>query len=188
MSAWRLVDLCEHVEQTYGIRSSQWGLSCLLKRLNLSRQKTRPSHPKGDPAAQAAFKKELPARLGTIAAEHPETRLQLWCQDEARFGQKGRTTCVWYERGMRPPGVVDQCFESLYLFAACRPGTDETFALALPRVSADAMTIFLEHFAHQFEPGVHAVLVRDQAGWHDARAVHGPETITLLPLPQPHPS
>ncbi|WP_114189062.1 winged helix-turn-helix domain-containing protein [Microvirga aerophila] len=30
---------------------------CLLKRLNPPRQKTRPSHPKGDPAAQAAFKK-----------------------------------------------------------------------------------------------------------------------------------
>ena len=58
MSAWRLVDLCEHVERRSGVRSSLWGLSCLLDRLNLSRQKTRPSHPKGDPAAQAAFKKE----------------------------------------------------------------------------------------------------------------------------------
>jgi transposase len=57
VSAWRLADLCEHVEQTYGISYSQWGLSCLLRRLNLSRQKTRPSHPKGNPAAQAAFKK-----------------------------------------------------------------------------------------------------------------------------------
>ena len=57
VSAWRLIDLCEHVEQTYGVSYSEWGLSCLLKRLNLSRQKTRPSHPKGDPAAQAAFKK-----------------------------------------------------------------------------------------------------------------------------------
>jgi transposase len=57
VSAWRLVDLCEHVERAYGASYSQWGLSCLLKRLNLSRQKTRPSHPKGDPAAQAAFKK-----------------------------------------------------------------------------------------------------------------------------------
>ena len=55
--------------------------------------------------------------------------------------------------------------ESLYLFAACRPGTDETFALALPRVNADAMTIFLEHFSRQLEPGVHAVLVLDQAGY-----------------------
>jgi transposase len=57
VSAWRLVDLCEHVERAYGVRYSQWWLSCLLKRLNLSRQKTRPSHPKGNPAAQAAFKK-----------------------------------------------------------------------------------------------------------------------------------
>ncbi len=57
VSAWRVVDLCQHVERTYGVSYSQWGLSCLLKRLNLSRQKTRPSHPKGNPAAQAAFKK-----------------------------------------------------------------------------------------------------------------------------------
>jgi transposase len=62
VSAWRLVDLCEHVERTYGVSYSEWGLSCLLKRLNLSRQKTRPSHPKGDPAAQAAFKKGTPVK------------------------------------------------------------------------------------------------------------------------------
>lgn len=57
VSAWRLVDLCDHVEQRYGVRYSLWGMSCLLDRLNLSRQKTRPSHPKGDATAQAAFKK-----------------------------------------------------------------------------------------------------------------------------------
>jgi transposase len=57
VSAWRLIDLCDHVERRYGVRYSIWGLSCLLRRLNLSRQKTRPSHPRGDAAAQAAFKK-----------------------------------------------------------------------------------------------------------------------------------
>ncbi len=71
VSAWRLVDLCEHVAHRYGVPYSLWGLSCLLKRLNLSRQKTRPSHPKGDPAAQAAFKKGTPraaAGLGRRAS------------------------------------------------------------------------------------------------------------------------
>lgn len=62
VSAWRLVDLRDYVEQTYGVSYSQWGLSRLLKRLNLSRQKTRPSHPKGNPAAQAAFKKGAPVK------------------------------------------------------------------------------------------------------------------------------
>ena len=105
-----------------------------------------------------------------------------------RFGQKGRTIRAWYERGVRPPGVVDQRFESLYLFAACRPGTDETFALALPRVSADAMTIFLEHFAHQLGPGVHAVLVLNQP----AGTTRGPCTCRtaspLCPCRRRHPS
>jgi transposase len=72
----------------------------------------------------------------------------------------------------------------------CSPpaGTDETFALALPQVNAVAMTIFLEHFAQQLEPGVHAVIMLDQAGWHDVRALHVPETITLLPLPPASPA
>lgn len=32
-----------------------------------------------------------------------------------------------------------------------------------------------------------AVLVLDQAGWHDVRALHVPDTITLLPLPSASP-
>ena len=57
VSAWRLVDICAHAERACGVRYSEWGMSRLLKRLGLSRQKTRPRHPQGDPAARAAFKK-----------------------------------------------------------------------------------------------------------------------------------
>jgi hypothetical protein len=49
------------------------------------------------------------------------------------------------------------------------------------------MTIFLEQFARQLAPGVHAVLLLDQAGWNDARALHVPEILTLLPLPPASP-
>ena len=57
VSAWRLADIRDHAERAYGVRYSGWGISRLLKRLGLSRQKTRPRHPQGDPAARAAFKK-----------------------------------------------------------------------------------------------------------------------------------
>src|SRR5687768_5197935 len=57
VSAWRLVDICDHAERAYGVRYSEWGMSRLLKRLGLSHQKARPRHPKGSPAEQAAFKK-----------------------------------------------------------------------------------------------------------------------------------
>jgi putative transposase len=57
VSAWRLVDICAHAEAAYGVRYSAWGMSCLLKRLGLSHQKARPSHPQGSAAERAAFKK-----------------------------------------------------------------------------------------------------------------------------------
>jgi transposase len=57
VSAWRLVDICAHAEEAYGVRYSGWGMSRLLKRLGLSRQKARPRHPHGSAAERAAFKK-----------------------------------------------------------------------------------------------------------------------------------
>src|SRR5215213_7532730 len=57
VSAWRLVDVCARAEQAYGVRYSAWGMSRLLKRLGLSRQKTRPQHPEGSAAERAAFEK-----------------------------------------------------------------------------------------------------------------------------------
>jgi DDE superfamily endonuclease len=98
-------------------------------------------------------------------------------------GQKGRVCHRWYERGVRPPGLADKRFASLYLFAACRPGTDEAFALALPEATTASMGVFLERFAHELEPGVHAALVLDRAGWHLAHGLKVPDNITLVPLP-----
>jgi len=102
-------------------------------------------------------------------------------------GQKGRTTRIWYERGRRPRGIVDQRYTSLSLFAASRPGTDEAFALAFPRADAGTMGIFLHHFSDQLAPDVHAVLILDQAGWHDERALWVPRNVTRLPLPTASP-
>jgi len=89
---------------------------------------------------------------------------------------------------MRPSGIVDQRDTSLYLFAPSRPGTNDAFALALPRANAGTMGIFLDHFSRQLAPEAHAVLILDQAGWHDERALRVPENVTLLPLPSASPA
>jgi transposase len=57
VSAWRLVDIRAPAEQAYGVRYSEWGMSRLLKRLGLSRQKARPLHPQGSATGRAAFEK-----------------------------------------------------------------------------------------------------------------------------------
>jgi hypothetical protein len=47
------------------------------------------------------------ACLTEIAEAHPEAPLEIWSQDEARVGQKGRTGYVWWQRGHTPRGRRD---------------------------------------------------------------------------------
>ena len=57
ISAYTLEDLVAICEARFGKRMHPWSLGRLLKKLGLSRQKTRPIHPETDPVAAAAFKK-----------------------------------------------------------------------------------------------------------------------------------
>ncbi|WP_404852052.1 transposase [Colwellia sp. MB3u-4] len=47
--------------------------------------------------------------------------VDVWFQDEARFGQQNTTTRLWAKKGTRPRAVKQQQFEYAYLFGAvCR--------------------------------------------------------------------
>lgn len=57
LSAYTLEDLSHICEERFGKSMHPWSLGRLLKKLGLSRQKTRPIHPETDPIAAAVFKK-----------------------------------------------------------------------------------------------------------------------------------
>ena len=118
------------------------------------------------------------------AAQHPEAeRVELWFMDEARIGQKGRITHVWYQKGVRPRGVHQQGFASAYLFGAVCPERSEGVALVLPEVSTAAMDLFLAELARAVPAGTHAALVLDGAGWHVSEGLTVPPNLTLIHPP-----
>ena len=55
--AWTRADLCGWLEARFGKPFHPSSLSRVLRRLDLSRQKTRPVHPEADVAAQERFRK-----------------------------------------------------------------------------------------------------------------------------------
>lgn len=67
LSAFTREDLVRICEERFGKRLHATSMGRLLRSLGLSRQKSRPSHPQKDPAAQAAFKKS-PATSGKNSA------------------------------------------------------------------------------------------------------------------------
>ena len=54
---WTLPRLCAWIEGRFGKRLHPASLSRIVRGLDLSRQKTRPVHPRSNPRAQAAFAK-----------------------------------------------------------------------------------------------------------------------------------
>ena len=67
ISAFTRDDLVAICEDRFGKRLAATSIGRILRELGLSRQKTRPSHPQKDPAAQAAFKKS-PGAAATNSA------------------------------------------------------------------------------------------------------------------------
>jgi transposase len=57
LSAWTLGGLCREVERLWNVAYHEGHMSKIMRKLGLSRQKARPSHPKADPAAREAFAK-----------------------------------------------------------------------------------------------------------------------------------
>ena len=103
--------------------------------------------------------------------------------DEARFGQQGTLTRVWARKGTRPTAVKQTRYEWVYLYAAVEAATGHSVALQAPHVNTGTMNVFLTMLAAELAPLDHAVLIMDQAGWHKARKLVVPDTITILYLP-----
>ncbi len=109
--------------------------------------------------------------------------MEIWFQDEARIGQKGRVTRRWYQRGERSRTIKDHGYSSAYIFGAVCPERDTGVALVLPRASTDGMNQFLAELSSQVPPRTHALVLIDNAGWHVGDEVIVPANLTLVPLP-----
>ncbi len=57
LSVWTLGELCREIERRWAVSYHAAHTSKLMRKLGLSRQKARPSHPKADPAAREAWSK-----------------------------------------------------------------------------------------------------------------------------------
>ena len=121
------------------------------------------------------------ARLGA------GVKLEIWFQDEARIGQKNKITRRWARRGTRPSAPHDQRTKWAYIFGAICPQRGEAIGLVLPWCNTEAMNAHLAEISAAVEPGAHAVLVLDQAGWHTTAKLRLPGNITILPLPSKAP-
>ncbi len=113
----------------------------------------------------------------------PLDRIDVWFQDEARFGQQNPTTRIWAKTGSRPRVVKQQQFEYGYLFGAVCPATGQTEALVSSFVNKEAMRQHMSQISQATTAGRHAVVIVDGAGWHTYDTATEFKNVTLIKLP-----
>ncbi|WP_436322843.1 transposase [Vibrio cidicii] len=77
--------------------------------------------------------------------------MDVWFQDEARFGQQNTTKRLWAEKGTRPRAVKQQQFEYSYLFGSVCPARGIGEAMIVPWINKEIMTEHLKQISANTE-------------------------------------
>ena len=109
--------------------------------------------------------------------------LELWFQDEARFGQKGISNRIWTIEGLRDQMPRQDGFKSAYIIGAVNPSTGQKYSLLFDGLDSRVVNEFLEGLSKNILPRRHAILFVDGASWHSAEDLKIPSNITLYFLP-----
>ncbi|MCE9827292.1 IS630 family transposase [Shewanella algae] len=173
------VYICNDLHVSYSLAN----VYRLLHALDFSWITSRSKHPKQSDEAQAAFKNFLMETILHIPGHLSLERVDVWFQDEARFGQQNQMTRLWAKRGSRPRVVKQQQFDYGYLFGAVCPSSGKTEALITPLANKDAMMLHLELISLATESDRHAVVIVDGTGWHAMDTAMPFSNLTLIKLP-----
>src|SRR3954449_3467956 len=142
----RGADIRRILEQEFDARYSPDGVYKLLHRLDYSSLMPRPQHEDADEQLQAIFKEVVVDQIQAIREAHPDEAVQVWHEDEARFGQRGTLTRVWARRGSRPRRVRQGGRESLYVLTAVCAATGAAVGPVMPELNTAVANPFLEEF------------------------------------------
>src|SRR5689334_7857241 len=179
----RGADIRHIPEREFAARYTLSGVYKLLHRLGYNDLMPRPQHPDASPEAQEIFKEIVVEHIEAIAARHPGDEVQIWHQDEARFGQQGTITRVWARRGSRPRRVQQNGRTSLSVLTAACAAVGTAAGLIAPELNTEVVNLFLEQLSRQLAVGVPAVLLWDGAGYHVGKGLVVPSNVSLINLP-----
>ena len=124
----------------------------------------------------------IPFAVNALPLHAKFTSINLFFQDESRFGLFTRNGKALTAKGIKPICPFHQVFKTLYLFGAFSPINGDKFLLEMPNCNAANFQIFLDDFSLQ-NPDEFKIMVLDNGAFHKAKSLIIPDNIALLFLP-----
>ena len=110
------------------------------------------------------------------------TSVNLYFQDESRFGLIAKQKRVITAKGIKPIGKYKHSYLYKWLWGSFSPITGESFCMTTDGVCKDLFIKYLEDFS-QHKPKELKIIVIDNAAFHSTKDVVLPENIVLMPIP-----
>ena len=111
----------------------------------------------------------------------------MWAFDEGRFGLKTWCRRRWCPRGVRPPWLVQDEYEWVWVYVAVEPTSGQCHVLLLPRVTGAWLAAY-RHSRRQVTGDDALTVVLDNAPSHHSGAVTWPAGITPPYSPECNPA
>lgn len=108
--------------------------------------------------------------------------VNLYFQDESRFGLMTYTGSCITAKGVRPIVTYQHKYSSTYLYGSYSPVDGASFVWEINGVSCKIFESYLHDFS-LYRPEELKVLVIDNAGFHSTKNIVVPKNIVLLRIP-----
>lgn len=129
--------------------------------------------------------KKLPNLLKEIRKSLNKNKfdtVNIYCQDESRFGLITKQKRVLTIKGVKPIGKYKHSYKYFWLWGSFSPITGDAHYMISDGVSKAAFLAYLDDLS-QYKPRELKIIIIDNAAFHSTKDIILPENIILIPIP-----
>jgi len=108
--------------------------------------------------------------------------VNLYFQDESRFGLKTHIGKCITARGVKPIVSYQHRFKSTYLYGSYSPINGDSFVWEINGVDSSIFEAYLKALS-EYKPREYKIIVIDNAGFHSTKNIIVPDNIGLINIP-----
>ena len=108
--------------------------------------------------------------------------VNLYLQDEARFGLKTDIGRCLTARGVKPVVDYQHAFNNTYLYGSFSPINGDSFVYEIEGTTSEIFFKYLMEFS-KYKPEEYKIILIDNAGFHSLKNYKLPENINLVRIP-----
>ncbi len=111
-----------------------------------------------------------------------KTTVNLYFQDESRFGLKTHVGKCLTAIGVKPIVKYQHAFKNTYLYGAFSPINGDSFVYEIEGTTSEIFYKYLKEFS-KYKPNEIKIIVIDNAGFHSMKNYTLPDNIILIRIP-----